>query len=234
MSGISLAGLACVVIAVVVVRSGIPDSAGPHSVELAVALVFFGFLFSVTGWTLNHTRAGLRAGTLPLILWAIGVVGGTLAYLERDAVVARARDLADEAGFGTPTATVAHGGDVTITRRVDGTFLVPGRVNERETRFLFDTGASAVVLTSASAELAGIKLEQLNFRVPVQTANGRAFAAPITLDSLAVGPIVVRRVRAMVVKPGLLSENLLGMTFLDKLASYEVRGNRLVLRAASS
>jgi len=33
-----------------------------------------------------------------------------------------------------------------------------------------------------------------------------------------------------VTKPGVLRENLLGMSFLERLASYEVRQNRLILR----
>jgi aspartyl protease family protein len=70
--------------------------------------------------------------------------------------------------------------------------------------------------------------------VPVSTANGRALAAPVTLDRLSVGPIAMRRVPALVAREGLLDGNLLGQTFLEKLESYEVRGNRLVLRAAKS
>ncbi|HEX2725105.1 MAG TPA: TIGR02281 family clan AA aspartic protease, partial [Beijerinckiaceae bacterium] len=65
---------------------------------------------------------------------------------------------------------------------------------------------------------------------PVATANGRTMAAPVTLDSISVGSITERRVRALVARPGVLRENLLGMTFLERLASYEVRGNRLILR----
>jgi aspartyl protease family protein len=37
-------------------------------------------------------------------------------------------------------------------------------------------------------------------------------------------------VPALVSRPGALRENLLGMTFLDRLASFEVRGDRLILR----
>ena len=72
------------------------------------------------------------------------------------------------------------------------------------------------------------------FTVPVQTANGRALAAPAILETVAVGPIVERRVPALVVRPGLLRTNLLGMSFLDRLGSYEVRGGRLILRGAGS
>ena len=70
--------------------------------------------------------------------------------------------------------------------------------------------------------------------VPVLTANGRTMAAPVTLPQLAVGPIVERNVRALVARPGVLHQNLLGMTFLERLASYEVRSNRLILRGRTS
>jgi aspartyl protease family protein len=52
----------------------------------------------------------------------------------------------------------------------------------------------------------------------------------VTLDRVAIGSIREQRVRALVAKPGVLHENLLGMTFLERLASYEVRNNRLILR----
>jgi aspartyl protease family protein len=129
---------------------------------------------------------------------------------------------------------VGQGGEVSITRRGSGSFIVPGRVNDRDTRFIFDTGASTVVLTHRAAEAIGLKPDKLVYRVPVGTANGQALAAPVTLERMSVGPITLHRVPALVARPGMLAENLLGMTFLERLASYEVRGNRLVLRAVRS
>jgi aspartyl protease family protein len=108
--------------------------------------------------------------------------------------------------------------------------MIAGRANDRDLRFIFDTGASMVVLTAESAKAIGIDPASLNYVVPVATANGRTLAAPVTLDSLTVGSITERRVRALVARPGMLGENLLGMTFLERLASYEVRSNRLILR----
>jgi aspartyl protease family protein len=55
-------------------------------------------------------------------------------------------------------------------------------------------------------------------------------AAPVTIERLTVGSIREQRVRALVTRPGVLRENLLGMTFLERLSSYEVRQNRLFLR----
>jgi aspartyl protease family protein len=95
-----------------------------------------------------------------------------------------------------------------------------------------DTGASSVVLTQAAAKAAGLPLEVLDYSVKVETANGRTSAAPVTLDRLAVGSLTERAVPALVVKSGQLKNNLLGMSFLNRLASWEVRGDRLLLRGA--
>jgi aspartyl protease family protein len=121
-------------------------------------------------------------------------------------------------------------GEVVSARRSDGTFLVTGKVNGEATRFIFDTGASTIVLRAEDAEKLGVKLDALDFSIPVSTANGLALAAPATIASVTVGPIVERNVRALVAKAGVLQVNLLGMSFLERLASYEVRGNRLIMR----
>lgn len=130
------------------------------------------------------------------------------------------------------TAVLGPGGEVTITRRSDGDFSVLAAVNGgAEERFVFDTGASSVVLTAATAERLGIRPPESAFTQRVSTANGTALTAPIRLDSIAVGPITERNVNAMVSRPGALTTNLLGQSFLDRLPSYEVRGDRLILRS---
>ena len=50
------------------------------------------------------------------------------------------------------------------------------------------------------------------------------------LQTVEVGGIVVKDVMASVSKEGALGSNLLGHRFLERLASYEVRGDRLILR----
>jgi aspartyl protease family protein len=57
-----------------------------------------------------------------------------------------------------------------------------------------------------------------------------ARAAPVTLDRIAIGSIVERNVPALIAQAGQLRTSLLGMSFLNRLASSEVRGDRLVLR----
>ena len=126
---------------------------------------------------------------------------------------------------------VGRGGEVIVNRRLRGEFAIAGRVNGARVTFLFDTGASAVVLTAADARRAGVDAGRLTFDAPVTTANGPAMAAEVRLDQIAVGPIVMRNVAALVARPGALDESLLGMSFLERLKSYTVERDRLILVA---
>jgi aspartyl protease family protein len=76
----------------------------------------------------------------------------------------------------------------------------------------------------------GLRLNEADFTINVRTANGITRAAPVTLASLDVGGVREEGVRAMVAQSGRLSENLLGMTFLGELDSYEVRQGQMIIR----
>jgi aspartyl protease family protein len=119
---------------------------------------------------------------------------------------------------------------VEIARGRSGDFQIAASVNGARSNMVLDTGASAVVLTQESAKAAGLPLEVLNYNVTVDTANGRTRAAAVTLDRVAVGNIVERSVPALIAQPGQLRTNLLGMSFLNRLESWEVRGDKLVMR----
>jgi aspartyl protease family protein len=69
----------------------------------------------------------------------------------------------------------------------------------------------------------------LEYTVNIDTANGRTKAAPVTLDRVAVGSLVERSVEALVAQPGQLKTSLLGMSFLNRLQSWQVSGDRLLL-----
>ena len=109
-----------------------------------------------------------------------------------------------------------------------GDFQVAAQVNGARVAMVLDTGASAVVLTQEAAKAAGLPLEVLSYNVNVDTANGRTRAAAVTLDRIAVGEIVERSVPALIAQPGQLRVSLLGMSFLNRLESWEVRGDKLV------
>jgi aspartyl protease family protein len=118
---------------------------------------------------------------------------------------------------------------VTLRRDTSGHFGARGSVNGAAAKFLVDTGASVLTLTSATAAAAGFDPARLGFSVPVQTANGTAFMAPITVDRLQIGPLMFRGLRAYVAQQSALSDNLLGVNVLDQLDSYAVRGDEMVL-----
>ena len=72
-------------------------------------------------------------------------------------------------------------------------------------------------------------------RVAVLYGAGRHRERPrprraVTLDRLAVGGIVERSVPALIAQPGQLRTSLLGMSFLNRLESWEVRGDKLMMR----
>jgi aspartyl protease family protein len=162
-------------------------------------------------------------------IWAIAFIAltGVYAYrFEASAIVGR---ITGELLPSEPQ--VERGGEVIVNRRLSGEFAIAGRVNAARVTFLFDTGASAVVLTAEDARRAGVDTSRLVFDVPVATANGAAMAAEVRVDQIAVGPIVMRNVPALVARRGALDESLLGMSFLERLKSYTVERDRLVMVA---
>jgi aspartyl protease family protein len=118
---------------------------------------------------------------------------------------------------------------VQIPRGQGGEFALHARINGVKAPMLIDTGATSVVLTYETARAAGLPLELLEYDVDVETAGGHTRAARLTLDRLAIGKLVERSVPALVVPRGQMKVNLLGMSFLDRLESWEVHADRLML-----
>jgi aspartyl protease family protein len=129
-----------------------------------------------------------------------------------------------------PGRAASKGRTVEIARGSGGSFSVTTQVNGARVSMVLDTGATAVVLTQEAAKAAGLPLEVLNYSVSVETANGRTRAAPVTLDRVSIGGITERSVAALVAQPGQLRVSLLGMSFLNRLESWQVRGDRLSMR----
>jgi aspartyl protease family protein len=130
-----------------------------------------------------------------------------------------------------PGHAATRGRTVEIARGSSGSFGVTAQVNGARIPMVLDTGASSVVLTQEAAKAAGLPIEVLSYSVTIETANGRARAAPVTLDTVAIGGIIERAVPALIAQKGQLRTNLLGMSFLGRLEGWEVRGDRLVMRA---
>ena len=163
-----------------------------------------------------------------ILIWLAIVLALAVGYTYRFEL----REVADRvmAEF-VPGHAATRGRTVQVARGQGGNFMVVTQVNGARLPMILDTGASSVVLTHEAAKAAGLPLEVLSYSVTVDTANGRARAAPVTLQTIGVGGIVEREVAALIAQPGQLRQSLLGMSFLNRLEGWEVRGDRLVLRA---
>jgi len=195
------------------------------------SLVWYGVLALVLGAGVVADRSRLGANLRHLLIWLVIVLVLVTAHVYR----LELQDAASRvtAGLVPGIGHTARSGDgelrVTITRSLGGQFSALGSVNGAAVEFVVDTGASQVVLTRADAVAAGIDIARLVDSVTVTTANGRTRAAPVRLDNLDIAGIRRSRIRALVAQDGALETSLLGMNFLETLASFEFRGDRLVL-----
>jgi aspartyl protease family protein len=163
-----------------------------------------------------------------VLLW-VGLFGIALVgYAYRDDLSGVAARVFGELMPGQAMVNESAG-SVTFRSGRDGHFQINAAVNGADVRLIFDTGASAVVLTSADARRAGIDVPSLRFSIPVSTANGTGRAALVRLESIEVGGIVRRNIRAFVAEPQALETSLLGMSFLETLTRYSVSSNSLEL-----
>jgi aspartyl protease family protein len=121
------------------------------------------------------------------------------------------------------------GGEVRFALNQYGHYQVAARVNGTYITFLVDTGASDVVLSPDDARRVGLAGGQLNFSDRVETANGVAYVASVTLNNLTVGPIVINGMPAKI-NQSPMQYSLLGMRFLNRLHGWRVEGQTLILQ----
>lgn len=115
----------------------------------------------------------------------------------------------------------------TLTADAQGHFVVEGQINGGSVRFLVDTGATAVSLSSADANRLGIDYRKGQPGL-MGTANGAAVAYKVRLDSVRVGDIVIANVEAAVLEGNQMPFALLGMSFLNRMDMRRV-GQTMVL-----
>jgi aspartyl protease family protein len=200
---------------------GLSEQQAGQLVPLLVILI----VFAAGAFARRHRFSDLVGN---LVLWA-GLFGVALVgYAYRDDLGGIAARVFGELVPGQAIVD-SQAGTATFRAGRDGHFLVEAKVNGAAVRTIFDTGASAVVLTPFDARLAGIDTSALRFDVRVSTANGEGRAAMVRLDVVEVGGIVRHNVRAFVTEAGALETSLLGMSFLETLTRYSVSSNSLEL-----
>jgi aspartyl protease family protein len=192
------------------------------SLVLKVAVVVF-----VGGLVLVLFRERFSKALEAMMFWAVVglllVVGYTYRFELREAADRVIAEL-------MPGHVAGHGRNVEVVRGHSGDFALAAHINGARVPMVLDTGASSIVLTQEAAKAAGLPIEVLDYSVNVDTVNGRTRAAPIMLDRVAVGSLTERAVPALVLQRGRLKNNLLGMSFLNRLESWDVRGDKLRMR----
>jgi aspartyl protease family protein len=168
-----------------------------------------------------------------LALWgALGI--GAYLLLTGSLLPGTPEEAADHATL-VPTAPAAPspprrpiGNSMTVPADASGHYIVTAQVNGTPVRFLVDTGASIIALTPDDAHAAGFDRGRLDFDGRMQTANGAARFARVTLREIRLGAISLNDIDAAVM-PARGGISLLGMNFLKQLDAYEIRDGQLTL-----
>jgi aspartyl protease family protein len=195
--------------------------------QMASLLYKIGLIVLIGGAVLAIFRHSFTQAIKQALIWVVVGLVLVLGYTYRFEL----HDVGDRMLVELmPGRAVSHGQTVELARANTGDFRIGTEVNGVGIPMVLDTGASSVVLTHEAAKSAGLPTEFIKYAVNVETANGHTLAAPVVLDRLAIGSIVERKVPALIAQPGLLKTSLLGMSFLNRLQSWEVRGGRLMMR----
>ncbi len=126
-------------------------------------------------------------------------------------------------------ARKATGGEVELTRAADGHFYVDAEVNGVPIRFLVDTGATSVALTTGDAEAIGLSFSDEEFTQTGRGVGGQIALKPVQLDSLGVGDMSITNVDAVIAQSQ-LDISLLGQTWLSRVGTVSIEGDKMILR----
>lgn len=125
-------------------------------------------------------------------------------------------------------ATAFDGNGVALDRSGDGHFYADVEINGTLVHMLVDTGASIVALSRDDARSAGIATSIGMNDVVGEGADGAVHGEAVKIERMRLGGTSVEGVNAVVLNSGGIS--LLGQDFLQRFASVEIKGDRMVLR----
>lgn len=181
--------------------------------------------------------AGVLSSGIPLtnvlrnaLIWAALIAVLIIGYNNRYQL----QDIAHNVSGGLVPASIISADlsgreTVTIDRSSNGHYQIRGMIDGQRVNFLIDTGATSIVLTHETAMDLGINTQDLNYSNIVSTANGDLKTARVRLNSINIGSIARKNLQALIAPSGALSENLLGMNFINTLSSASIRGSQLIL-----
>lgn len=119
-------------------------------------------------------------------------------------------------GGSSSEANAPASAPVTLYANSAGHFLGDLSINGATLKYLVDTGASAVAMSSADAKRANIDYLK-GQKDLASTAGGNVTAYRVTLNTLKLGSITLHNVEAAVIEGNHPEAVLLGMTALNRL-----------------
>jgi aspartyl protease family protein len=119
--------------------------------------------------------------------------------------------------------------ETVLERSEDGHFYADIMINGAPIRALVDTGASMVALSKEDAQRVGLTFSPGEFTGSAQTAGGITAVKPVMLDRVTMGALEADRVEAAIVDQG-LNQTLLGQSWLKRVGTVTIEGDRMVLR----
>jgi len=156
------------------------------------------------------------------LAWVVIFAAGFVLFTFRDDFGYLAERLKAEA-IGTP---VTEGKVTRIPMAIDGHFWVHAKLNDQDTKFLVDSGATMTTIDRATANAVGIEVSPRADQF-VRTGNGVIRVSSGRADELAIGEIVRHDVGIQVADNDDL--NVLGMNYLSTLSRWGVEGRWLIL-----
>lgn len=175
-------------------------------------------LLALAGWFIAQARRKPGQTAQHAMIWGLIFV----------AVIAGAGLWGDIRRTVLPQQSIAAGsGQIIVPRGPNGHYHLTAIVNGTPLRFVVDTGATDVVLSTSDAERVGIDLDTLVYSGRARTANGEVRIAPVRID-ITLGDTQARGLRASV-NEGDLFQSLLGMSYLSRFSRVEIARGELIL-----
>lgn len=196
------------------------DMLGALGGEQIGSLVYLALLATVIGgWLVVSQRRNLGKLAQYAAIWGFIFLGAIVA-------VGLWTDIRQT--VAPRQSVMMEGARIEVPQAPDGHYYLTLGVNGAPVRFVVDTGASELVLSHTDAMRAGIDFDKLVFSGRAYTANGMVDTAPVTLDTVQLGPVTETDVRA-VVNGTDMQDSLLGMTYLRRFDRLEISNGRMVL-----
>jgi aspartyl protease family protein len=134
-----------------------------------------------------------------------------------------------EAQAGAAKRQTAGYREAAIAADARGQFAADALIDGMPVHMMIDTGASIVAISASTAARLGLTPGP-GPKWTIKTANGESLASPVTLESVSFGGLYMWDVQALVLAPEAGDVNLLGASFLKRLASVDERDGIMVLR----